>query len=288
MGRDTGASIIEVRDLVKEYNGHRALDGISFEVVEGEIFGFLGPNGAGKTTTIRIMVGLLPPTSGDVLIAGFRPWQDYGKVKGMIGVVFENENLYERLSVRENLELFGKFYGVPKGRIDEVIAEMDLEGEERNKVRALSHGMRRRVMLARAIMHGPKILFLDEPTLGLDVPGAFAIRERIKRMKGMGVTVFLTTHYMEEAEQLCDRVAFINKGKIIAIGTPSSLIGNLPIKRTIHLELSDGSHANVDLDDPEAPDIVASLLKRGKVLRISTTSSSLEDVFMHLTGGEAL
>lgn len=283
MEGNTGREIIRVRDLVKVYNGNRALDGISFDVVEGEIFGFLGPNGAGKTTTIRILIGLLSPTSGDISIAGFKPWSGYEKVKEIIGVVFENENLYERLSVRENLDLFRKLYRVPKENLEEIIEEMDLKEKEGERVGALSQGMKRRVVLARALMHKPKILFLDEPTLGLDIPSARAIREKIKEMKERGVTTFLTTHYMDEAEQLCDRIAFINKGKIIAIGTPSSLIGSLPVSRKIHLELSDGSHAEVGLEDPMAPEIVASLLREGKVMKISTSSSTLEDVFMHLT-----
>lgn len=282
MEGNKGRQIIQVRDLVKVYDGNRALDGISFDVMEGEIFGFLGPNGAGKTTTIRILVGLLSPTSGDISIAGFKPWHGYEKVKEMIGVVFENENLYERLSVRENLDLFRKLYRVSKENLEEIMEEMDLKEKEGEKVGTLSQGMKRRVTLARALIHRPKILFLDEPTLGLDLPSAKAIREKIKEMKGKGVTTFLTTHYMDEAEQLCDRIAFINKGKIIAIGTPSSLIGSLPVSRTIHLELSDGSHAEVGLDDPMAPEIVASLLREGKVMKISTSSSTLEDVFMYL------
>ncbi len=214
---------IEVHHLTHDYNGLRALDGLRFEVEAGELFGFLGPNGAGKTTTIRILTGLLRPTSGTARVAGCDVVNERQRLKPQIGVVFEHQNIYERLSARDNLIFMARLYGVDKKRVDEVLAQVGLTGRDHERTRNYSNGMKQRLLIARALLHAPKILFLDEPTRGLDPHVARELRALIAGLKAQGVTVFLTTHYMEEADRLCDRVAIINRGRVIALDTPECL-----------------------------------------------------------------
>jgi ABC-2 type transport system ATP-binding protein len=214
---------IEVKDLTRDYNGLRAVNSISFSVEPGEVFGFLGPNGAGKTTTIKMLTGQLRPTSGRAWVMGCDVLRERQQLKPHIGVVFEYQNVYERLTGRENLIFTARLYGVKKYRVDEVMEQVGLADRAQDRVKKYSNGMKQRLLVARALLHEPQVLFLDEPTRGLDPGMARIIRRFVKDLTKQGVTVFLTTHYMEEADQLSTRVAIIDGGYIVAIGTPQRL-----------------------------------------------------------------
>jgi ABC-2 type transport system ATP-binding protein len=210
-------SAIQVRGLTRDYNGLRAVDGITFAVEAGELFGFLGPNGAGKTTTIKVLTGQLRPTAGTARVAGCDVVEERQQLMPRIGVVFEVQNLYERLSARDNLVFAARLYGVPRGRVDRVLAQVGLADRARDRIKEYSNGMKQR------LLHEPEVLFLDEPTRGLDPNVAREIRSIVVDLARQGVTVFLTTHYMDEADQLCDRVAIIDRGAIVALDTPQQL-----------------------------------------------------------------
>ena len=214
---------IEVQNLTRDFNGLRAVDDISFEVQPGEVFGFLGPNGAGKTTTIRMLTGQLRPTAGTARVMGCDVVTQRDALKPQIGVVFEYQNIYERLSARDNLIFAARLYGVPKARVDTVLKQVGLDGRAGDRAKKYSNGMKQRLLIARALLHEPKVLFLDEPTRGLDPNVARDIRAFVIDLAKQGVTVFLTTHYMEEADRLSDRVAILHKGKIVALDTPAQL-----------------------------------------------------------------
>jgi ABC-2 type transport system ATP-binding protein len=214
---------IEVYNLTRNYDGLRAVDGISFSVDPGEIFGFLGPNGAGKTTTIRMLTGQLLPTSGTAKVAGYDIVTERQKLKPRIGVVFDNQNLYERMSARENLVFNAHLYRVKKSRVDEVLTQVGLSKRASDKVQKYSNGMKQRLLIARSLLHKPEVLFLDEPTRGLDPHIARDIRGIVANLAKSGMTVFLTTHYMEEADQLSQKVAFLDQGHIVALDTPAQL-----------------------------------------------------------------
>jgi ABC-2 type transport system ATP-binding protein len=214
---------IEVQNLTRNYNGLRAVDGISFNVEPGEIFGFLGPNGAGKTTTIRMLTGQLLPTSGMAKVAGCDVVTERQQLKPRIGVVFDSQNIYERMSARENLVFYARLYRIQKPRVEEVLAQVGLTERASDKVQKYSNGMKQRVLIARALLHKPEVLFLDEPTRGLDPHIARDIRSIVSDLAKGGMTVFLTTHYMEEADQLSQRVAFLDRGRIVALDTPARL-----------------------------------------------------------------
>lgn len=212
-----------VRDLTRDYNGLRAVDHISFSVEPGEVFGFLGPNGAGKTTTIRMLTGQLRPTSGSATVAGCDVVSERQALKPQIGVVFEHQNLYERLSARDNLAFAARLYDVAPRRVDEVLAQVGLLDRAGDRVKKYSNGMKQRLLIARALIHDPRVLFLDEPTRGLDPNVARDIRSFVTGLARRGVTVFLTTHYMQEADTLSGRVAIIDQGRIVALDTPAAL-----------------------------------------------------------------
>ena len=214
---------IQVQNLSRDYNGLRAVDNISFSVEAGEIFGFLGPNGAGKTTTIRMLTGQLRPTSGSARVAGCDVVEERQQLKPKIGVVFEYQNIYERLSARDNLTFAARLYGVKRDRVDRILTQVGLADRARDKVKNYSNGMKQRLLVARALLHEPEILFLDEPTRGLDPNVARDIRAFVADLARQGVTVSLTTHYMEEADQLSDRVAILDRGRIVALDNPEQL-----------------------------------------------------------------
>jgi len=237
-------SVIRVETLRRDYNGLRALDGVSFTIKKGEVFGLLGPNGAGKTTTIRILTGQLRPSSGRAWVLGYDVVNQRQALKPHIGVVFEHQNLYERLSARDNLNFTANLYGIPKSRVDQVLEQVGLKDRASEDLKKFSNGMKQRLLIVRALLHDPQVLFLDEPTRGLDPNLAREIRSFITGLARGGVTVFLTTHYMEEADQLCQRVAILDRGQIVALESPARL-------KEIY---GDGAEA------------------------------SLEDVFVHLTG----
>ena len=227
---------IDIRNLSKEYNGLLAVNQISLNVSPGEIFGYLGPNGAGKTTTIRMLTGQLRPTSGQAFVMGCDVVEDRENLKPQIGVVSDSQNLYERMSGRDNLRFFARLYGVGKKRVEEILAIVGLDDRQKDKVGTYSNGMKQRLVIGRALLHRPKVLFLDEPTRGLDPNVAREIRSLVKQLAGEGMTVFLTTHYMEEADTLSDRVAIIHQGQIVALDTPEQLKATHSAGQTISLE----------------------------------------------------
>ena len=297
---------IEIKNLVKEFDGIKAVDDISLEIEYGEIFALLGPNGAGKTTTISILATLLKPTSGKARVNGYDVVKQAAKVRHSIGIVFQDPSLDDRLTARENLEIHGRLYHMKrderKKRIKEVLKMVELEGRANSLVKTFSGGMRRRLEIARGLMHKPRILFLDEPTLGLDPQTRRHIWDYIEKLRREGVTVLLTTHYMEEADHLADRIAIIDKGKVVALGSPSELkdsIGGDIIKikcndenKMIELLSSNGFDAMmVDEEviikarkaEKEIPKIFM-LAKEIEIKSIMYKEPSLEDVFIHYTG----
>jgi ABC-2 type transport system ATP-binding protein len=219
--------VIQVSGLTKCYGEIVAVDHINFEVNKGEVFGFLGPNGAGKTTTIRMLTGLSKPTEGDALILGLSIKTKITEIKKHIGVVPEISNLYDELSALDNLIFMAQLYGVPKGlarkRAQELLKAFRLFERKDSLFRTFSRGMKRALTIAAALVHDPEILFLDEPTVGLDVVAARSLRNLIANLRQQGKTIFLTTHYLEEADLLCDRVAILVKGRILAIDKPLNL-----------------------------------------------------------------
>lgn len=224
MNKDT---VIQVSDLTKHYGEIPAVDHINFEVNRGEVFGFLGPNGAGKTTTIRMLAGLSKPTEGKASILGLDINSQIVQIKKQIGVVPEVSNLYDELSAIDNLIFMAQLYGVPaferKERAQDLLKTFRLYERKDSPFRTFSRGMKRALTIAAALIHNPKVLFLDEPTVGLDVVAARSLRNLISNLRRQGITIFLTTHYLEEADFLCDRVAIIVKGKILTVDTPENL-----------------------------------------------------------------
>lgn len=214
---------IETKELTHNYKNRRALNEINFDVEPGEVFGLLGPNGAGKTTTIRILTGQLRPTSGQAQVMGVDVVTERQLLKPLIGVVFEHQNLYERLSARDNLVFITRLYGIDGDRVDEALARVGLANRDSEQLKKYSNGMKQRLMIARALLHRPEVLFLDEPTRGLDPQMARHVRKIVSDLALAGVTILLTTHYMEEADVLCDRVAIIDQGNIVALDRPEHL-----------------------------------------------------------------
>jgi ABC-2 type transport system ATP-binding protein len=238
------ASAVDVRNIVKRFGDFTAVDGISFSVAPGEIFGLLGPNGAGKSTLIRMMVTLLPPTSGTAVINGFDVRQQADQVRRSIGVIPQAMTTDLELSVRENLLIFAKLYGVPRDRrnrlIPELLAAVELTQWADKPVKNLSGGMRRRVEIARGLVHEPNVFFLDEPTTGLDPVSRTAVWEMLQKIKGeRDLTVLLTTHYMDEADRLCDRIAIIDHGKVVVLDTPNALKASIPGRSPADTTLDD-------------------------------------------------
>jgi len=295
---------VVVENLIKDFNGVRAVDGISFEVEDKEIFGLLGPNGAGKTTTIMILVTLLKPTSGKAFVAGYDVLKNPSAVRKNIGVVFQETTLDLELTARENLDFHARLYGLSKSerekRINKVLELVDLQDKADEVVKNFSGGMKRRLEIARGFIHSPKVLFLDEPTLGLDAHTRRKIWKYIEELRERDVTIFLTTHYIEEAEKLCDRVAIMNRGKIIANDKPKNLIETN--KNTVIITgygfenaLEDLRHFEYVVYENELriflerceevlPKILQILYKNNvEVKSISIKKPSLEDVFVELT-----
>ena len=305
--------IIQTSDLTKSYGDIRAVDHISFEVHKGEIFGFLGPNGAGKTSTIRMLTGLSQPTNGKASILGFDVSSEIVEVKRHIGVVPEISNLYDELSAFENLLFMAQLYGIPrrerKNRIEELLKTFGLYDRKDSTFRSFSRGMKRALTIAAALIHNPAILFLDEPTVGLDIMAARSLRNLIGNLRQQGMTVFLTTHYLEEADLLCDRVAILVKGKIIKIDTPKSLksaaeeeslieftfgngisdlVGELS-QRLAGVEVIKIDNQKVKIYGGIASDVYENVfrfaLNHGiKIQTINSIKPSLEDAFMKITG----
>ncbi|UCD36175.1 MAG: ATP-binding cassette domain-containing protein [Nitrospiraceae bacterium] len=299
-------AIIKVENLVKRYNGLTAVDGISFEVEEGTIFGFLGPNGAGKTTTINVLCTLASATSGRALINGYDCARESSKVRKSIGIVFQDTTLDKDLTAYENLSFHAHLYGVKKseirGRVHDAIRFVDLFDRKDDLVKKFSGGMKRRLEVARGLIHRPRVLFLDEPTLGLDPQSRANLWEVITEMpKKHRVTIFMTTHYMEEAE-VCGRIAIIDHGRIIAEGSPDELKktvgGDVISLKTRDNEWSRGEISrlfNIHADEKEGelyltsnrgdaciPDLIRGL--GDMVVSVKLQRPTLNDVFLKLTG----
>jgi len=310
------SNMIETKDLTKQFNGFTAVDHINISVKEGEIFGLLGPNGAGKTTTISMLITLLRPTEGTATVAGYDVKKDPDKVRKHIGVVFQDTSIDRYLTGYENMWLHGKLYNIPsnelKTRIKELLEFVELWDKKDVELRKYSGGMIRRLEIARGLLHTPDVLFLDEPTLGLDPHTRAHIWDYIKKLKKeKNMTILLTTHYMDEADKLCDRIAIIDHGKIIAEGTPEELKSSLG-GDVIYLKLHNGptsyrqfmqtlrqtnfngtftgvSGGTLTLTVKSAtktiPELFDIALKAGvKIEEIRYTKPTLDDVFLKLTG----
>lgn len=275
--------MISVEDLRKHYKDVRAVDGITFSVAEGEVFGLLGHNGAGKTTTIKVLTGRALPTSGTAHVAGFDVATERARIRPLINLVFEEQNLYDRVSGRENLRLFARLYGVPESRADELLERVGLAPAAKRKVKTYSSGMKQRLLLARSLVNSPRVLFLDEPTRGLDPTSARELRDLVRELSRGGVTVFLTTHYMEEADELCQRVAFLSQGKVVALDTPRELKLRYG-ERAARVLLRDRSEHTVRLDDPVAAPRLEQWVREGQIVSIHSAEGTLEDVFVALAG----
>lgn len=285
MNQNTNDFIIEVSHLCKTFGNKSALNKLSFGVKKGEIFGFLGPSGSGKTTTIKILTSQLHPTEGDVTIFG-KPILHHqpSQLMKQIGIVTDNSGLYERLSIEDNLKLFAKLFDVDLKKIDERLQLVNLLQDKKTIVKNLSKGMKQRVILARAMLHQPSILFLDEPTAALDPVNVQEVHKQLRELNEQGTTIFLTTHNMEEAESLCDRIAFLNDGKISAFDTPEKLRLQYS-DQTVTLYLESGEKQVLPLDESSASTI-HDHLKEGKIKAIHSNEPTLGDIFVQLTGRE--
>ncbi len=307
-------NILEVKELVKKYGDFTAVKGISFNIEEGEIFSLLGPNGAGKTTVISMLSTLYTPTSGDATIGGHSITKDPMGVRNIIGVVPQDLALYEDLTARENLVFWGQMYnlsGKPlSARVDEILEQIGLTDKAKNRVKTFSGGMKRRVNIGVGLLHKPKLLFMDEPTVGIDPQSRRAILDTVKDLNKQGMTVLYTTHYMEEAEELSNRVGIIDHGGMIALGTQKELTQQVGQSETLILHLEEGANAEalaksfngikgVDKADasdhavtiicPEAEDVLAAVVGKAneqnvKIRTIDIREPNLEAVFLHLTG----
>ncbi len=275
--------MIVADSLAKHYGDVKAVDGISFTVARGEIFSLLGHNGAGKTTTIRMLTCRIKPTSGKAEVAGFDCVAHPGRIKPLINLVSQDQNLYERMSGRENLAFFTRLYGASATRTAELMQIVGMTEVAGRRVKTYSGGMKQRLLIARTLVNQPEVLFLDEPTAGLDPASAKEVRTLIKGLSQRGTTVFLTTHYMEEADQLSDRLAFLAHGKIVALDTPRELKLRYG-QRTATVLLENRSENKIALDSAEDAARMAAWMRDGKVLTVHSHEGTLEDVFIALAG----
>jgi lipooligosaccharide transport system ATP-binding protein len=299
---------VRARGLTKRFGSFTAVDGIDFELVRGEAFGFLGPNGAGKSSTMRMLGCVSPPTVGDLTILGGDPVRDGAAIRARLGVVPQEDTLDNELSVRENLLVYGRYFGLPRKlineRTDQLLDFVQLADRAGDQVDPLSGGMKRRLTIARSLINDPEILILDEPTTGLDPQARHVVWDRLFSLKQRGVTLILTTHYMDEAEQLCDRLVVMDHGTIAAEGTPRDLITRYSTPEVLELRFAPGQQdvAAEKIKDlsPERMEVTADRLliyaadgdeflarvhRAGiEPLTELVRRSSLEDVFLYLTG----
>jgi lipooligosaccharide transport system ATP-binding protein len=302
------SALIRARALVKRFGGFTAVDGIDFDVNRGEAFGFLGPNGAGKSSTMRMIGCVSPPSGGELTILGLDPVADGPAIRARLGVVPQEDTLDVELTVRENLLVYGRYFGLPRDQIRERTAQLldfvQLSDRAKEQVEPLSGGMKRRLTIARSLINAPDILLLDEPTTGLDPQARHVVWDRLFRLKQRGVTIVLTTHYMDEAEQLCDRLVVMDAGKIAAHGSPRALIEQYSTPEVLELRFDPGQHelaaeklASVParrrevladrillyVGDGEAALGAVRALELEPVTSL-VRRSTLEDVFLRLTG----
>jgi lipooligosaccharide transport system ATP-binding protein len=298
--------IIAARGLVKRYSDFTAVDGISFAVQPGECFGLLGPNGAGKTTTIRMITCVSPVTAGELVVDGMPVQAEPRAIKSLLGVVPQDNNLDPELSVRQNLRVFGRYFGLPskeaERRIDEVLNFFQLADKQKDRIDELSGGLRRRLTIARGLINAPKIMVLDEPTTGLDPQARHMVWQKLRQLRTRGVTMLLTTHYMDEAEHLCDRLVIMDRGRIIAAGKPAELIAEHAPGDVVEIHLGGKDAAPVmhelmrhhDLGIERFDDILYVFKPTSSVFdpkkieelaeRVVYRRANLEDVFLKLTG----
>ncbi len=298
---------MEAAGLTKRFGDFTAVDGIDVQVRVGEAFGFLGPNGAGKSSTMRMIAATSPPSAGTLRIFGLDPAGDGPDIRAALGVVPQKDTLDEELTVEENIWVYGRYFGLPwpqvRRRTDELLDFAQLTERRRSKVEPLSGGMKRRLTIARALVNEPRLLLLDEPTTGLDPQARHVLWDRLFRLKRQGVTLVLTTHYMDEAEQLCDRLVVMDHGRVVAEGSPRELIAAHSTREVLELRFDDddlaGPAASVDgvgerievLPDrllvyaADGDEALAAAHARGiRPWSALVRRSSLEDVFLHLTG----
>ncbi|SDX33299.1 ABC-2 type transport system ATP-binding protein [Marininema mesophilum] len=298
--------MIDVKQLVKIYDGKRVVDGVSFHVSEGEVFGMLGPNGAGKTTTMEMVEGLRSPDGGEILVGGFDGIKEQTKVKELIGIQLQSTALFDHLTVAEIIRLYGSFYKKMRP-LSELLTAFNLEEKKKGLVKHLSGGQKQRLAIAIAVVHDPKVIFLDEPTTGLDPKARRDLWDIVLQLRDEGRTVFLSTHYMEEAEQLCDRVAIMDSGRVIALDSPAGLIRELASDSVIEFvpgreeasstyqglggvkEVKISEDGSVTLLTADLQETLRKLIaladERGLMLTgLRTRTSTLEDVFLTRTG----
>jgi ABC-2 type transport system ATP-binding protein len=296
------AGAISVRDLALAYGDVRAVDGVDFEVLEGEFFGILGPNGAGKTTTLELIEGLRRPDRGEISVLGLTPWPRNGALLPRIGVQLQASSFFERLTAREQIHTFAALYGVGPARADAWLERVGLEEKATTRVDKLSGGQVQRLAIASALVHDPEVVFLDEPTAALDPQARRNLWDLLSGLNESGRTVVLTTHYMDEAEALCDRVAIMDHGKVLQLDSPAALVRGLDaaVRITVaagQLTLDEG-RALPGVDEAEedaaglvlttrAPaDVLTALAERRQLDGIQVRTGTLEDVFLDLTGRE--
>ncbi len=278
---------IIVNNIKYNYGKIQAVKGITFSVGKGEIFGFLGPNGAGKSTTIKMLTGQLHPQDGEISILGKNIVQDTSRIQAHIGISFERTNLYEQMNAVENLKLFADLNGVKNFDANEFLKKVDLMDRAKDRVSGYSKGMKQRLMVARALVNRPEILFLDEPTEGLDPASAEKIRSVILKERDRGATVFLTTHDMHEADILSDRVAFLNSGEIVALDTPHNLkqkYGKRAVRAQIRSKNGKIVNREIVMDEKSTPDDMHKLFEKEDVITVHSEEASLEDIFIKITG----
>jgi ABC-2 type transport system ATP-binding protein len=297
-----GAPAIEVVDLVKRYGTLRAVDGVSFTVAKGEFFGILGPNGAGKTTTLEMVEGLRRPDAGTVRLLGESPWPRNPRLLPRMGVQLQASAFFEKLSAREQLETFGALYGVTGSRIDEMLELVGLTDSARTREDRLSGGQRQRLSIACALVHDPELVFFDEPTAALDPQARRNLWDVLREVRSRGTTIVYTTHYLDEAEALCDRVAILDAGRVLALDTPAALVRGLHADTRVALPagtlpeadaralpgvdgVQGGEHELVMTTRSPAV-LVQALAERDRLDGVSVRTATLEDVFLHLTGRE--
>lgn len=276
---------IEVTGLKKIFGSHTAINDVTLNVKKGEIFGLLGPSGSGKTTTNKILTGELSPTAGDVKVLGMDA-SKFGTAdfKSKIGILSDNSSLYERLTVRDNLKLFCKLYGAPLKQIDDVLKIVNLQDEGSKPVSKLSKGMKQRVLLAKALIHKPDLLFLDEPTSALDPGNILHIHRGLQKLNEAGTTIFLTTHNMEEATELCDRVAFLHNGELQEIDSPAALRYKYST-HAFHVETVTGEQLVIQ-NEPENAGKMTELITNNLIKSMHTDKPTLGQIFLKITGKE--
>lgn len=276
-------TIIQMQNVVKQYQNKKAVDNLSLNINRGEIFGLLGPSGSGKTTTIKMLTGETSISSGTVQVFDYKDKAlQTAEFREQIGILSDNSALYERLTVYDNLKMFAGLYKQPLIKINEVLLFVQLEKEKKTVVKKLSKGMRQRILLAKALIHQPRLLFLDEPTSALDPNTTRHIHKGLLKLKEDGTTIFLTTHDMDEAESLCDRIALINDGKLIALNTPENLRYENS-DQTITIEMNDKSKDVIHKEDVHQ---ITKILSTKQVKRIYSNEPTLGEVFIKLTGKE--